>query len=193
MGTDTDLLTVALRGRRGELPVTRLEDSKRAFMVELPRRPNDQAVLDLHADYPKGEASFGASLSPPPPQAPPKPVLEAAGKRLTMARGSSCWSTPPVGLCVDTKPPTTHRVLAVRDGGRVRVDMRTTADLLDASIRRGIRHLRVRRLGGSRRRFVIRLPRGLARSPVLELFARYAQGDGTFGARLRVRRAPLLR
>jgi hypothetical protein len=187
MGTDTDSLAVTLRGRRGRLAVTRIEESKRAFVVELPRRLSGQAVLDLHAEYPEGDASFGALLSPPPPQAPPKPVLEAAGKRLRMARGSYCWSRPPVGLCVDTKPPTTRHALAVRDGRRVRVDMRTRSVLLDASIRGGVRHLRLRPVGGSGRRLVIRLPRGLGRNPVLELFARYPQGDGSFGARLRRR------
>jgi hypothetical protein len=187
MGTDTDSLTATLRGRDGELPVSAIRDSKQRFVVELPRRLPEQAVLDLRADYPKGDASFGALLRGPPPPIPPKPLLEAGGGRLTMARGSYCWSNPPVGLCVDTKPPITREALVVRRDGQVRVDMRTDADLLDASIRGGVQHLRPRRVGGSKRRFVISLPRGITRRAVLDLFARYPQGDGAFGARLRVR------
>jgi hypothetical protein len=187
MGTDTDSLTATLRGRDGELPVTAVGDSKQRFLVELPRRLPEQAVLDLRADYPKGDASFGALLRGPPPSIPPKPLLEAAGGRLRMARGSYCWTTPPVGVCVDTSSPTTEHALGVRRDGQVRVDMRTDADLLDASIRGGVQHLGTQRLGDSKRRFVIRLPRGITRHAVLDLFARYPQGDGAFGARLRVR------
>jgi hypothetical protein len=138
--------------------------------------------------------TFGALLEAKPRSAPPKPLLSSAGGgRLKMARGSFCWSKPPVGLCVDARPPTTKRALKVRDGGKLRLDMRIGADLLSASIRGGPQRLSVRRVRGSKRRFVIRLPIQANRRPVLQLFARYAQGDGTFGARLRVRRAPLLR
>jgi hypothetical protein len=189
MRTDTDLLTATVRGRRGELPVSAVDGSERRFVVELPRRLREQAVLDLHADYPKGSGSFGTLLSSPSPSAPPKPLLEAAGKRLTMARGSYCWSRPPVGLCVDARPPITGGALAVGRGGRVRVDMGVDADVLDASIRGGILHLRTQPVGDSKRRFVIRLPRGIERHAVLDLFARYPQGDGSFGARLRIGRA----
>lgn len=187
MRTDTDSLTATLRGRRGELSVTAVGESKRRFVVELPRRLKQQPVLDLRADYPTGSGSFGALLKTKPPAAPPKPVLEAADERLTMARGSYCWSRPPVGLCVDTMPPTTEDALDVRGDEQVRVDMRIDADLLEASIRRGPQHLRVRRVAGSKSRFVIRLPIQAKRRLVLELFARYPQGDGAFGARLRVR------
>jgi hypothetical protein len=191
MRTDTDSLTATVRGRRGELPVTAVGESGRRFVVELPRRVRQRAVLDLRADYPEGSGSFGALLKskpPPPPAAPPKPLLQAGGERLTMARGSYCWSRPPVGLCVDTMPPTTEDALDVRGDGQVRVDMRIGADLLQASIRGGPQHLRVRRVAGSERRFLIRLPIQAKRRLVLELFARYPQGDGAFGARLRVRR-----
>jgi hypothetical protein len=189
MRTDTDSLTATLRGRRGELPVTAVGESQRRFVVQLPRRLRQQAVLDLRADYPEGSGSFGALLRSPPPSAPPKPLLTAGGERLTMARGSYCWTRPPVGLCVDTRSPATEHVLAVRRGGQVRVDMREDADVLDASIREGILHLRTQPVGDSKRRFVIRLPRGIKRHVVLDLFARYPQGDGSFGARLRIGRA----
>jgi hypothetical protein len=184
MRTETDSLTAALRGRRGELPVTAVGESKRQFAIELPRRLGQRAVLDLHAAYPRGDGSFGALLKTKPPSAPPKPLLEAGGRRLTMARGSYCWSRPPVGLCVDAKPPTTAHALPVRAGGRLRVDMRLAADLLNASIRGGERHLRVRRVAGSGRRFVIQLPPRMTPHAVLELFGRYPLGDGSFGARL---------
>jgi hypothetical protein len=189
MRTDTDSLVATLRGRRSELPVTAVGESRRRFVVRLPRRMRQEPVLDLHADYPDGDGSFGALLRTPPPSAPPKPLLEVAGERLVMARGSYCWTRPPVGLCVDTKSPTTEDALDVRDDGQVRVDMRIGVDLLNASIRWGPQHLRVRRVGGSERRFVIRLPIQANRRPVLELFARYPQGDVSFGARLRIRRA----
>jgi hypothetical protein len=187
MRTDTDSLTATLRGRRRELSVTGVGGSRRGFVVQLPRHLRPQEVLDLGADYPEGDGSFGALIRTKPPTAPPRPVLEAAGERLTMARGSYCWSRPPVGLCVDSKPPTTTDALGVRRDGQLRVDMRIGADLLDASIRGGPRHLRVWRVGGSERRFVVRLPRHMKLRSILELFARYAQGDGFFGARLRVR------
>jgi hypothetical protein len=188
MRTDTDSLSATLRDRDGQLPVSAIGASKRRFVIELPRRLGERTVLDLFADYPKGDGSFGVLVRTNPPSAPPKPVLStAAGGRLTMARGSYCWSRPPVGLCVDTTPPTTKDALAVRDGGRVRLDMRMGADLLNASIRGEPRRLRVRRVGGSNRRFVIQLPIQAKRRPVLDLFARYPQGDGSFGARLRVR------
>jgi hypothetical protein len=190
MRTDTDSLTATLRGRHGELPVAAVGASKRRFVVRLPRRVDQDAVLDLRAHYPKGDGSFGASLSAPPPPAPPKPVLRAGGGRLVMARGSYCWSNPPVGLCVDTKPPTTGAALVVRRDGQVRVDMRIAADVLDASIRGGVQHLRPQRVGDSGRRLVIRLPRGMTRQAVLDIFARYPQGDSAFGARLTVRRRP---
>jgi hypothetical protein len=184
MRTDADSLTATLRGRRGELPVRAVGESHRWFLVQLPRRLRQHAVLDLRAAFPKGEGAFGALLRTKPPSAPPRPVLRAAGGELTMARGSYCWSRPPVGLCVDTKPPITDDALGVRGGGQVRVDMRVDAEVLDASIREGLRHLGVRRVGGSERRFVIRLPIQARRRPVLELFARYPQGDGSFAARL---------
>jgi len=187
MRTATDSLTATLRGRRGELEVTAVGDSKRWFVVQLPWRLRQEPVLDLRADYPKGDGSFGALLKPPPTSAPPKPVLRAGHDRLVMARGSYCWSRPPVGLCVDGIPPLTEDALDVPRGGEVQVDMQMGADLLDASIRGGIQRLRTQRAGDSRRRFVIQLPRGITRHPVLDLFARYPQGDGAFGAGLRVR------
>jgi hypothetical protein len=134
------------------------------------------------------DAPSAARLDAKPRSAPPKPVLSSAGGgRLTMARGSYCWSRPPVGLCVDTVPPRTKRALAVRDGGRVGLDMLIGADPLTASIPGGPQRLPVRRVRGSERRFVIQLPIQAKRRPVLELFARYPQGEGSFGARLRVR------
>jgi hypothetical protein len=189
MRTDTDSLTATVRGRSGELPVTAVGESKRRFVVELPRGLRERAVLDLRADYPEGGGSFGALVRSPPPPVPPKPLLTAGGVRLTMARGSYCWSRPPVGLCVDTWPPITAGALAVRRGGQLRVEMRVDADVLDASIRDGILHLRTQPVGNSKRRFVIRLPHGIKRHAVLDLFARYPQGDGSFGARLRIGRA----
>ena len=188
MRTDTDSLSARLRGRAGRLSVSAIGASKRRFVIELPRRLGERAVLDLFADYPKGDGSFGVLLQGRLPSAPPKPVLSSAGGgRLTMARGSYCWSRPPVGLCVDTMPPTTKRALAARDGGTVGLDLLISADLPIASIRGGPRGLPVRRVRGSERRFVIQLPIQAKRRPVLELFARYPQGDGSFGARLRVR------
>ena len=187
MRTDTDSLTATLRGRRGELEVGAVGDSKRWFVVRLPRHLKQEPVLDLGADYPKGDGSFGALLKPPPPSAPPKPVLRAGHDRLVMARGSYCWSRPPVGLCVDGIPPLTEDALDVRRGGEVRVDMQMGAALVDASIRAGPRDLRVERVAESKRRFVVRLPSHLKHRVVLELFARYPQGDGAFAGRLRVR------
>jgi hypothetical protein len=138
-------------------------------------------VLDLRTE----EAAFAAPLEPPPPSRPPRPVLRARGERLAMARGSSCWSTPPVGLCVDTIAPITAKALPVRRGGRVRVDMRIATDSLHASLRGRSGDLRVTRR--SRRRFVVRLPDRMKKHPVLDLFATYPQGDGAFGARMRLR------
>jgi hypothetical protein len=188
MRTDTDSLTATLRGRRGELEATAVGDSKRWFVVRLPRHLKQEPVLDLSADYPKGDGSFGALLKPPPLSAPPKPVLRAGHDRLVMARGSYCWTRPPVGLCVDGIPALTDDPLDVRRGGKVRVDMRMGANLLDASIRGGPRDLRVESVGDSKRRYVVRLPRRLEHRAVLELFARYPQGDGAFAGRLRVLR-----
>jgi hypothetical protein len=189
MRTDTDSLTATVRGRQRKLPVEPAGDSKRWFVVRLPQRIKQDAVLDLFARYPKGSGSFGTQLSTPSagPSAPPKPVLRAGHDRLVMARGSYCWSRPPVGLCVDTLPPTTKHALHVRRGDEVRVYTRIAADLVAASIRHGPRNLRVAQADESKRRFVVLLPHGLRRRAVLELFARYPQGDGSFGARLRVR------
>ena len=66
--------------------------------------------------------------------------------------------------------------------------MRIPTDSLHARLRGRAKRLGVTRVGGSERRFVIRLPRHLKRRSVLTLSARYPQGDGSFGARLRVRR-----
>jgi hypothetical protein len=187
MRTDTVSLGASLRGRGGELPVVAEAGSTQRFVVRLPRRVAQSAVLDLHAGYPRGEASFGVRLMTPPRAAPPKPVLTAAEHRLVMARGSYCWSRPPVGLCVDTAPPTTGAALNVRRDGEVRVDTRLAADLVAASIRHGPGNLGVAQVDESQRRFVILLPHRLKRNVVLDLFARYPQGDGSFGARLRVR------
>lgn len=180
--TATDPLTATLRGQPGELPVAVVGESKQRFVVRLPRRLGQHPTLELHGE----DGTFAALLEPPPPAAPPKPVLRAGGERLVMARGSYCWSTPPVGLCVDTLAPVTAKALAVRRGGRLRVDTRLDADVLIASIRRGQRGLHAKRAHGSRRRFVVRLPRRLKSRAVLELFVRYPQGDGNFGARLRL-------
>jgi hypothetical protein len=67
--------------------------------------------------------------------------------------------------------------------------MRTATDSLSASLRGREGRLRVRRVGDSERRFVVRLPRRFGTAPVLDLFARYPQGDGFFGARLRLQPA----
>jgi hypothetical protein len=187
MRTDTDSLTATLRGREGELSVEPADESKRWFVVRLPKRLKQDAVLDLHANYPKGDASFGTRLSTPLPSGPPRPVLRAGHDRLVMARGSYCWTKPPVGLCVDTLPPTTKDALHASRGGKVRVDMRTDSELPNASIRRGPRDLKVERVGQSKRRYVVQLPRRMRHRAVLELFARYPEGDGSFGGRLRVR------
>ena len=64
--------------------------------------------------------------------------------------------------------------------------MRTETSSLSASLRGREGRLRVRRVDGSERRFVVRLPRQFGRRAVLDLFARYPQGDGFFGARVRV-------
>jgi hypothetical protein len=103
-----------------------------------------------------------------------------------MARGSYCWSRPPVGLCVDAKAPITADALAVRQGGEVRAELGIEADLVDAAIRRGPPDLPVRRVGGSKRRLAIRLPGYVEGRTVVDLFVRYPEGDASFGARLRV-------
>jgi len=187
MGTDADSLIAAVRGRRGELPVTRVGGSSRRFLVQLPPRLSQYAVLDLRADYPKGYASFGAALAPPPPSAPPTPVLAAGGDRLAMARGSYCWSNPPVGLCVDAKRPITAHALSVRRGRELRVDLGIEADVVDASIRDGPPDLHARSVGASKRRFAFHLPGYVEGRTVVDLFVRYPEGDASFGARLRVR------
>jgi hypothetical protein len=184
MRTDTYSLTATLRGRRGGLPVAAVGESKRRFVVRLPRRVDQEAVLDLSARYPEGSGSFAALLSPPPLPAPPKPVLRTGHERLVMARGSYCWSRPPVGICVDTRPPVTEKALDVGREREVGVDLGIDVDLLGASMRDGPRNLRVEPVNESKRRFVVRLPQRLKHRAVLELFARYPQGDGSFGARL---------
>jgi hypothetical protein len=117
-------------------------------------------------------------------------VLHSEGEQLTAARGSSCWFPPPedgepqAGICVDTWPPATERALPVTPGGRIRVDVRRQVDSLTASLRRG-RKLRVHRVDESH--FTISVPGGMKRRRVLDLFATYAEGDASFGAKLRVR------
>lgn len=127
--------------------------------------------------------------------APPSPVLRSHGERLTAARGSYCWVSPPgadgyiEGDCGDfSVPPTTKRSLPVKRGGHVRVAMRVETDSLHAHLRDRSKGLRVTRVHGSKRRFVVELPRGMRHRPVLDLSAKYPQGDGSFGARLRVLR-----
>jgi hypothetical protein len=66
--------------------------------------------------------------------------------------------------------------------------MRVETDSLQAHLHGRSKELGVTRVRGSRRRFVVQLPRGMKHRPVLDLFATYPQGDGSFGARLRVRR-----
>ena len=182
MRTETEVLTGTLRGRAGALVVTR---AGRGFLVRLPRRLDAGAVLDLRAVYPKGTGSFAARLDVPPPPAPPKPLLRAGGDRLIMKRGSYCWHTPPLGLCVDARPPLTEDVLRVRRGGVVRGDLRLGADVIGASLLGGPPDLPVRRASGSESRFALRLPRYLQGRLVLRLFVRYPEGDASFGARLR--------
>jgi hypothetical protein len=181
--TDTEVLTATLRGRTGALVVTR--GPGRAFLVRLPRQLPQQPVLDLRAVYPKGSGSFAAQLGVPPPPVPPKPLLRAGGNRLTMARGSYCWHSPPLGLCVDARPPITTRALAVSRGGLVRGDLGLGADVIGASILGGPPDLPVQRASGSDSRFALRLPRYLYGRLILRLFVRYPEGDATFGARLR--------
>ena len=182
MRTETEVLTGTLRGRAGALVVTR---AGRGFLVRLPRRLDAGAVLDLRAVYPKGTGSFAARLDVPPPPAPPKPLLRAGGDRLIMKRGSYCWHTPPLGLCVDARRPLTEDVLRVRRGGVVRGDLRLGADVIGASLLGGPPDLPVRRASGSESRFALRLPRYLQGRLVLRLFVRYPEGDASFGARLR--------
>jgi hypothetical protein len=124
---------------------------------------------------------------------PPLPVLHSRGESLKAALGSSCWSSPPNenGIqednCADGPAPVTDDSLPVRPHGRVRIDMRTKTDSLFVHVRGREGRLRVRRAEDSKRRFVVRLPRRLKDGAVLDLFGRYPQGDGAFGARLRVR------
>jgi hypothetical protein len=119
-------------------------------------------------------------------------MLRSGDETLRAARGSFCWISPPRSdatrraVCVDTAAPVTDDSLPVRSGGGLRVDMRTAVDSLHASLRGREGRLRVRSVGASERRFVIRLPRRLRDRAVLDLFARYPQGDGFFGARLRI-------
>jgi hypothetical protein len=123
---------------------------------------------------------------------PPLPVLHSRGESLTAAFGTSCWLFPPdengyqQDLCADGPAPVTEDSLPVRPHGRVRIDMRTRTDSLFVSVRGRHGRLRVRRASDSRRRFVVRLPRHLRDGAVLDLLGRYPQGDGAFGARLRV-------
>jgi hypothetical protein len=123
---------------------------------------------------------------------PPSATIHSNHHHLAAARGSFCWISPPAedgtqrGVCADTVPPVTERSLPVRSRGRVRIDMHTETDSLTVSLRGRRGKLRVRRVGESERRFVARLPRQLRDGAVLELFARYPQGDGFFGARLHV-------
>jgi hypothetical protein len=123
---------------------------------------------------------------------PPLPVLHSRGESLTAALGSSCWISPPDehGIqqedCGDGPPPVTQNSLTVRPRSQVRIDMRTKTDSLFVSVRGRDRRLRAHRAGESKRRFVVRLPRHLKDGAVLDLFGRYPQGDGAFGARLRV-------
>jgi hypothetical protein len=128
-----------------------------------------------------------AAVSP----GPPSPVLHSRGQELVAARGSYCWTGPAEdgtqrGICVDTVAPVTEDALTVVRRGRVQVSMRTEAESLSATLRGREGQLRVRRVRDSERRFVVRLPRRLGKRPVLDLFARYPQGDGFFGARLRL-------
>jgi hypothetical protein len=183
--TETESLTAKIRGRDGALVVTRVGAAE--FLVRLPRRLPQGAVLDLAATYPKGSGSFAALLGVPPPAVPPNPLLRAAGHRLVMARGSYCWHTPPLGLCVDARAPITARALVVRRGGVVRGDLGLDADVISATVVRRPPDLRVHRVRGSGSRFAFRLPSYPDDRLVLRLFVRYPEGDATFGARLRIR------
>ena len=122
---------------------------------------------------------------------PPAPILHSRGHSLVAAHGSFCWSEPAgdggsTGICGDTfAPAVTKRSLVVVRHGRIRVEMRTKANSLDASLHGRARGLRVTRR--SPRRFIVHLPRHMKRRVVLDLGATYPQGDGAFGARLRVR------
>jgi hypothetical protein len=64
--------------------------------------------------------------------------------------------------------------------------MRSATDTLHATLRGRSGEIGVTRRSPSR--FAVRLPRYMKARQVLELFATYPQGDGAFGARLRVRR-----
>jgi hypothetical protein len=185
MLVETDSLAAGLRGREGSLRVDAVAGTPNSFVVRLPRRLQPRSVLDLAAAYPQGDAAFAVLLSNPL-SAPPKPLLRAGGARLRMARGSYCWSRPPVGVCADAPPPVTRRALTVRHA-RVRVDMKMSVDVLSASIRHGADDLPVLPINGSKRRFRVLLPGEAKGRIVLHLFARYPQGDGIFGPRLRVR------
>jgi hypothetical protein len=123
---------------------------------------------------------------------PPRPIVKSAGRRLRAARGSFCWTMSSregvAHVCADRPPPRTKRALPARPGGRLRVDMRRSTLRLRATLRGGHRRLRKRRLDDSGRRWLVRLPPGLPRRVVVDLFARYEPGDGLFGITLRGQR-----
>jgi hypothetical protein len=60
---------------------------------------------------------------------PPSPVLHSQGERLVATVVSSCWRYPPDedgvtrAICADGILPADARRLAVKQGGRVRIDM----------------------------------------------------------------------
>jgi hypothetical protein len=60
MRTEANSLTARLRGRKGELGVTRR--SERRFVIRLPRHMKRRAALDIFATYPRGDGYFGARL-----------------------------------------------------------------------------------------------------------------------------------
>jgi len=132
-----------------------------------------------------GRSPNGSSVGPP------RPIVRSGGRRLRAARGSSCWTTSDqevrVTMCADRRAPRTKRALSVLPGRRLRVDMRTSTLLLRTTLRRGHRRLRQRGLDDSGRRWLVRLPREMPRRVVLDLFARYSKGDGSFGVTLRRR------
>ena len=90
-------------------------------------------------------------------------------------------------ICADGILPPDTRPLSVKRGGRLRIDMRTAVKSLRVRLRGRPRGLRVRAVGDSKRRYRLRLPDDLRDGAVLYLSARYPQGDGFFGARLRLR------
>jgi hypothetical protein len=142
-----------------------------------------------------GVGPAGARTDPPTTTQPQydraaRPILESRGKRLKAAAGSTCWTTDQgdgtqVSVCADTVAPKTRRRLRVRSYGVVGLDMGMPVTKLYASLPGAGPLPHLRRLDADGRHWRLRLPARFARTTVLDLFARYPQGDAAFGAALR--------